>query len=223
MIKQSRIFEVHENIEKGRKQLYTLNLVPGKEVYGEKLIKKGKQEFREWNPFKSKLASTILKGAQNIHVRKKDVILYLGSASGTTVSHLSDIVGSEGMIFGVDNAPTVMREFMTLVFQRENLTPIMESAAQTEKLRKRLPKQVDILYQDVAQNNQVQIFLNSLDFVKKGGYGLLAVKARSMDVTKNPKSIFKEVRRQLEKRVTVIDYRELHPYQKDHCMFMVKK
>lgn len=222
-IKPSKIFEVYENVEKGKKQLYTLNLIPGRKVYGEKLFMKGNQEFREWNPFKSKLASTILKGGQNIHLRKGNIILYLGSSTGTTVSHVSDIIGEKGMVFGVDNAPTVMREFMKLVTDRENITPIMESAAQTEKLRERLPKEVDILYQDVAQNNQVQIFLNNLVFVKKGGYGLLAVKARSIDVTKNPKTIFKDVRKQLEKETTIIDYRELHPYQKDHCMFMVKK
>ena len=60
-------------------------------------------------------------------------------------------------------------------------------------------------------------------FLKNDGYALLAVKARSIDVTKQPKQIFKEVREKLEKNLIIIDYRELEPFQKDHCMFICKK
>ena len=87
MIAKSRIFEVYESYEK-RRQLYTLNLVPGKQVYGEKLISENGIEYREWDVFKSKIASSILKGSPNIFIRKNDVVLYLGSASGTTVSQV---------------------------------------------------------------------------------------------------------------------------------------
>ena len=84
--------------------------------------------------------------------------------------------------------------------------------------------QADVLYQDIAQKNQVDIFLKNIDlFLKKDGYALLAVKARSIDVTKKPKQIFKQVKEQLERHVTIIDYRELEPYQKDHCIFICKK
>ena len=59
--------------------------------------------------------------------------------------------------------------------------------------------------------------------MKKDGYALLAVKARSIDVTRKPKLIFNEVKEQLEKDVIIVDYRTLEPYQKDHAMFIVKK
>ena len=82
----------------------------------------------------------------------------------------------------------------------------------------------DVIYQDVAQKNQVEIFLKNVNiFLKNGGYGMLALKARSIDVTKNPKQIFREVKEKLEKFLTIIDYRELDPFQKDHCMFICKK
>ncbi len=59
-------------------------------------------------------------------------------------------------------------------------------------------------------------------FLKKGGFGLLAIKARSIDVKLNPKQIFEENRRKLEKEFTIVDYRLLEPYEKDHCMIIVK-
>ena len=223
MIQQSKIFEVYESIEARRRQLYTINLTPNKEVYREKLAIENGVEYREWDVFKSKLAATILKGSPNIGLRKGDVVLYLGSASGTTASHVSDIVGNEGLIFAVDIAPRVMRDLIFLCYKRKNIAPVLADANKTNELRERISA-VDAIYQDVAQKNQLGIFLKNISlFLKKDGYALLAVKARSIDVTKQPKQIFREVKEILEKNLTIIDYRELEPFQKDHCMFICKK
>ena len=46
-----------------------------------------------WNPFRSKLAAAILGGVDKIHMKPGSKVLYLGAASGTTVSHVSDLVG----------------------------------------------------------------------------------------------------------------------------------
>jgi|SRR3989338_111058 len=222
MIKKSKIFEVFES-EGKRRQLYTINLVPENNVYGERLIKENDVEYREWDASKSKLAAAILKGSPNIGIRKSDVVLYLGAASGTTASHVSDIVGNEGLVFAVDLAPRVMRDLIFLCYKRKNIAPILADANKTDLLKERIST-VDVLYQDVAQKSQVEIFLKNVDlFLKSGGYALLALKARSIDVTKQPKQIFKEVKEILEKELTIIDYRELEPFQKDHCMFICKK
>jgi len=93
MITKSKIFEVFE--DKPRRKLYTVNLTPGKRVYEEVLVKQNNIEYREWDAYSSKLAATILNNCTNIFLRKNDAILYLGSATGTTVSHVSDIVGKE--------------------------------------------------------------------------------------------------------------------------------
>ena len=222
MIAKSKIFEVFESLGK-RRQLYTLNLSPGKNVYGERLIQENNAEYREWDVSKSKLASAILKGSPNAGIRKNDVILYLGSASGTTVSHVSDMVGSEGLIFAVDIAPRVMRDLIFLSYNRKNIVPILADSNKIDLLKERICA-VDVLYQDVAQKNQLEIFLKNMGFfLKSGGYALLAVKARSIDVTKNPKQIFRETKEKLERELTIIDYRELDPFQKDHAMFICKK
>lgn len=223
MIASSKIFEVYESQEGKRRQLYTINLITGKKVYGERLVIENGVEYREWDAFKSKLAATILKGSPSIFIRKNDVVLYLGSASGTTVSHVSDIVGNEGAIFAVDIAPRVMRDLIFLSYQRENISPIMGDANKVNELIERVSA-VDVVYQDVAQKNQIDIFMKNVGlFLRNGGYGLLAVKARSIDVTKQPKQIFREVKEKLEKSLTIIDYRELEPFQRDHCMFICKK
>ena len=222
MISKSKIFEVFESLGK-RWQLYTLNLVPGKNVYGERVIQENNAEYREWDASKSKLASAILKGSPNVGIRKNDIVLYLGSASGTTVSHVSDMIGSEGLIFAVDIAPRVMRDLIFLSYQRKNIVPILADSNKVDLLKERICA-VDVLYQDVAQKNQLEIFLKNIDFfLKSGGYALLAVKARSIDVTKNPKQIFREVKEKLDRELTIIDYRELDPFQKDHAMFICKK
>ena len=223
MLKKSKIFEVYEDIERKRKQLYTENIIPGQKSYGENLVNENGIEYREWDAFKSKLAATILKGSPNIGIRKGDFVLYLGSASGTTVSHVSDIIGSEGIVFAVDIAPRVMRDLVFSCYKRKNIVPILADANKTFELKERISA-VDVLYQDIAQKSQVEIFLKNADlFLKKSGYALLAVKARSIDVTKNPKQIFREVKEKLSKSLTIIDYRELEPFQRDHCMFICKK
>lgn len=222
MIRQSKIFEVYES--DGRKrQLYTISIAPGRNVYGERLVNENNIEYREWDASKSKIAASILNGSPNIGIRKNDVVLYLGSASGTTASHVSDIVGSEGFVFAVDIAPRVMRDLIFLCYERKNIAPILADANKVKGLSERVSS-VDVLYQDVAQKNQIEIFLKNADlFLKNEGYALLAVKARSIDVTKQPKRIFKEVKERLEKSLTIIDYRELEPFQRDHCMFICRK
>ena len=222
MIAKSKIFEVYESQGK-KKQLYTINLVPGSNVYGERLVKENGFEYREWDVSKSKLAATILKGSPNTGIRKNDAVLYLGSASGTTVSHVSDIVGNDGLVFAVDLAPRVMRDLVFLCYKRKNIAPILADAGNTNILKERVSA-VDVIYQDVAQKSQIEIFLKNIKlFLKNGGYSLLAVKARSIDVTRQPKHIFREVKEKLEKTLTIIDYRELEPFQKDHCMFICRK
>ncbi|MDP7244224.1 MAG: fibrillarin-like rRNA/tRNA 2'-O-methyltransferase [Flavobacteriales bacterium] len=218
MIAKSKIFEVYE--ERGR--LYTANLTPGKRVYDEQLVKQNNIEYREWDAYGSKLASTILNGCRNIFIRKNDVILYLGSASGTTVSHVSDIVGKEGLVFAVDVAPRVMRDLIFNLEGRKNVAPILADANHTKELIERI-SMVDVIYQDIAQKDQVNIFLKNINmFLKKDGYAIVAIKARSIDVTKYPKEIFKEVKEILEKELIIVDYRTLEPYQKDHAMFICK-
>ena len=220
-IQEHKLFEIYQ--EARGKRIFTKSIHLGRPHFEERIMRDGNDEYREFDPKRSKLAAMIMKGCTNIGIRKDDVILYLGSSHGYTPSFVSDIVGEEGLIFGVDPAPRVMRDFVFLAEKRKNLVPVLADANHPEEYINRVC-QADIVYQDIAQKNQMDIFIRNCNlFLKKGGYGLLAIKARSIDVKKRPKEIFVEIRKKLEKIFTVIDYKTLDPLEKDHCMVIVKK
>ena len=214
-----KIFQLYTD---GR-NLYTKSIAPGKAPFDERIFREQGNEYRELDPTRSKLAATIKKGCTNIFIRRQDIVLYLGVSHGYTASFVSDIIGVDGVIFGVDPAPRVMRDLVFLSEERKNIIPILADANHPEEYIARVSA-VDIVYQDISQRNQTDIFIrNCRLFLKKNGYGLIAVKARSIDISKKPKQLFEEVRKTLEKEFTVIDYRFLEPFEKDHCFIIVKK
>lgn len=208
---------------RGRMKLYTLNLTPGLKFFDEDIEKFNGQEFRFFDAKRSKLAASIAKESSQIGFKEGDTVLYLGASHGYTPSFVSDIVGEKGFVFALDFAPRVVRDLVFLCEKRRNLAPILGDANQPKTYMSRMTS-VDIVYQDVAQRNQAEIFIKNCDmYLKPGGFGLLAVKSRSIDITKRPKEIYADIRQKLEKDMTVVDYRILDPYEKDHCMFVVKK
>ena len=224
MITPLKFYEIFEQKKGRRRSLFTKSLVPGKQVYGEKLVTEKGTEYREWNPNKSKPAAAIMKGLNQFGLKPGDKVLYLGAASGTTVSHFSDIVGKGGMIFALDFAPRVVRDLVSLCEIRENIAPLLEDANKPESYKDKIIHPVDFIFQDIAQKSQAEIFIKNVEmFLKKGGYCLIAIKARSVDVTKKPSNVFNEVKRFLRERVEIVDYRELDPFEKDHAFFVCKK
>ncbi len=218
-LRPHKIFEVYQD---PRRRLFTKSLVPGT-PFAERTIKEKGSEFREFEPRRSKLAATIMKGCTNTGIRKDDTILYLGISHGYTASFVSDIIGERGLILGIDPAPRVVRDLVFLSQKRKNIVPILADANHPEEYLDKVFL-VDVVYQDIAQKNQSDIFIrNCQKYLKKGGYGLLAVKAKSIDVKKKSKGIFNEIRAELEKIFTVIDFRILEPFEKDHCMIIIKK
>ena len=99
----------------GEKKLFTENFTPQKQVYKEKLLVKNGIEYRNWEPFRSKLAACIMNGLEEFPFHDKSSVLYLGVSTGTTISHISDIVGPKGMIFGVEHSSRVARDFLCLL------------------------------------------------------------------------------------------------------------
>ena len=222
-IAETRLKGIFEKYTKSGRKLYTKNLVAGKKVYDETVIVQKGVEFREWNPRKSKLGAAIMKNISQVGIMPGKKVLYLGCSTGTTCSHVSDIVGNDGFVIGVDPAPRVMREFVFLCEDRKNMAPLLADASHPDDYPVSIPK-CDIVFQDIAQRQQVNIFLKNCDaFLDEGGFGLLAIKARSIDVTRKPSQIFSEVKTELEKSMTVVDYRQLDPYERDHCLYVVKK
>src|SRR4030042_4030225 len=171
-MKQTKFPGIYEQARGKRSILLTKNLVPGKTVYTENLIKEDNIEYREWDAFKSKLAAAILKGLNQTGLKPGDVVLYLGAASGTTVSHVSDIVGKDGFVFAIDFAPRVVRELVFVAASRKNIAPILADAKQPQTYFHKIT-QADFLYQDIAQKNQAEIFLKNMIYLKKEGFAVL--------------------------------------------------
>lgn len=208
----------------GSKRLATKNLAPGVSVYGERLVKAGDIELRTWDAYRSKLASAILKNIKLLPLRRNDSVLYLGSASGTTVSHVSDIVEG-GRVFCVEFAQRSMRELIDSLCQsRSNIYPILSDARMPEKYQS-LVSPVDVIYSDVAQPQQGKILADNADsFLKPNGYVIVAIKSRSVDVTMDPSAVFKqEMNVLINRNFEIIETIELEPYEKDHEMILARR
>lgn len=217
--------EIFQGIFLINDRIHTLNPVKRKKVYGEKLVEAGGEEFREWSPFRSKLAAAIKRGLKEMPIKKDSIVLYLGSAEGTTVSHVSDIIGDKGTVFGVDISQRAMQNFIKLAEERKNIIPILADANKPEEYEEYLKDlTVDVLYQDVSQKNQVEIFLkNAKMFLQKGKFGMLAFKARSIDVKKSAEELIKDEIKEIEKEFKILQIINIHSFEKDHLFLLLER
>ena len=199
--------------------LVTKNLTPGESVYGEKRISvdspatpgldgnsdpipNTKVEYRVWNPFRSKLAAGILGGLDTIFMRPGSTVLYLGAASGTSVSHVADIVGPTGRVYAVEFSHRSGRDLITMATHRTNVIPIIEDARHPLRYRM-LVGMVDVIFADVAQPDQARIVgLNAHLFLKVDGGVLVSIKANCIDSTAKPEVVFaREITKMREERI----------------------
>lgn len=203
--------------------LGTLNLLPGSAPFGERLLTEEGREFRIIDPRRSKLGAAVVKGIKELGLCQGQVVLYLGAAHGYTASFVSDIVGSSGFVFALDFAPRVVRQLYFVCSARTNMAPILADAARPERYV-HLVTAVDLIYQDIAQPNQLEIFLkNKKLFLKPGGYAIIAVKARSIDITARPETIFERVKTGLlAAGLELLDWKSLDPMQRAHAMFVCR-
>ena len=205
--------------DEGERKLATENLVPGNQVYNEKLLNVKGVEYRIWNPFRSKLAASIMNGLKDFPFNKKSDVLYLGVSTGTTISHISDIIGQSGTIFGIEHASRVARDFLDRVAShRKNIVPIIQDARKPEEFFS-VYKKVDTVYVDIAQPDQTNIAIENCKlYIKSGGYMFLVIKTRSIDVTKEPRKVIENEIEKLEQSFKIKQIIDLQPYDKDHAM-----
>ena len=203
-----------------KKEIYTLNKVKGKKVYGEKLINIEGKEYRRWDPFRSKLAGAIRNGLKNFPFLKNIKLLYLGASTGTTVSHLSDII-TEGEIYAVEISPHAMNSLVEIAEKRENIVPVLADARKPEGYME--IGKVDVVYQDLAQPDQDDILvLNAKRFLKRAGYAFFCVKSQSIDVTKKPEDVFGDVKKKIKQHFEIEEEIPLDPYDKDHLFLVLR-
>jgi fibrillarin-like pre-rRNA processing protein len=204
------------------RDFFTLNLTTGVQVYGEKLLTHGGREFRRWDPHRSKLAALLQKGCRTWPFGEDTEVLYLGAASGTTASHLSDIC-AKGRLYCIEISTRAFRKLLDVAARRPNMMPFLGDAGRPEAY-KGLFGSVDVVYQDIAQRDQLQIFVKNVAFLKPGGHGFLMVKARSIDVAARPADLYRQVSEDASTHgLRVLDLVHLDPFEKDHAAVVVQK
>lgn len=213
--------QIFPGVWKKGKQIFVQTPIKGDKSFTKLLIRLGKKEFREWNPYRSKPAAAIMNGLKTLPLRKSMKILYLGISFGTTASFFSDLIGRDGIIYGVEVSERSMRELNQIAEKRKNIVPILADARKPQDYPWIEP--VDLVYQDVATNDQSEIITrNAEQFLKRDGHAIIAIKARSIDVTKKPRIIYKQELEKLKIRFRILDKVELDPYEKDHLFAVMK-
>lgn len=213
-------------LEDGTQRLATRNLTPGLNVYGERLVKLKGVEYRIWDAFRSKLSAAILKGIQNVPIESGSKVLYLGAASGTTPSHVSDIVGDSGYVYCVEFAQRSIRDLVNNVATyRSNISPLLADARMPERYAMFISGKVDTIYCDVAQPEQAKLLADNADvFLKPHGWVMLAVKSQSIDVTMDPDVVYRQEANILRKRdFDVKEILNLEPFDKAHAMIIAQR
>ena len=205
--------------ERGR--LYTESSCPGKRVYGERLVRHEGRELREWDPRRSKLGAYLAVGGSEFPLRIDSRVLYLGASSGTTASHVADIC-ADGKVYCVEFAQRMFRDLVKTCEDRPVMIPILGDATKPSEYAM-FADSVDVVYQDVAQKRQADIVCDNMDAFG-ADFGMVAVKARSEDVTSPPEKIFAETEARIRERgFRILDARSLEPYERAHEMIVLAR
>ena len=184
-------------------------------VYNERML----DGNRVWDPYRSKLAALYYAG-RGVEITCDTIVLYLGAANGTTVSHVADYAEC---VYAVEFAPRPMQDLLEVTRRRTNIVPLMADAASPEQYAP-LVEQVDLVYQDVAQPDQAAIAIRNSIFLKGGGHLILMLKTRSVDVRKEPAEVFSETLEELRcSGLQVVESTWLVPYHNDHAAIVCIK
>lgn len=195
-------------------------------VYGE-VVRRDAQgaRWRRWDPHRSKAAAALAAGGVTApfeDLLRADSLLYLGAASGTTVSHLADVFAPRP-VFAVEVATRSFQDLLTKLKPWANVFPVLGDA-RTPEAYAALVGRAGALVQDVAQADPVEILeANCRALLAPGAVALLFVKAPSVSSAADPERVFTRARAQLAERgLTILEERTLEPFDLAHRAFLVR-
>ncbi|RAW45182.1 fibrillarin-like rRNA/tRNA 2'-O-methyltransferase [Halorubrum sp. 48-1-W] len=180
----------------------------GEPVYGEPTD----GEWRAWDPERSKLGGMLELGFDT-GLTGSETVLYLGAAAGTTVGHVADFAGPT---YAVEFAPRPTRDLLEVAESRDRLFPLLKDARKPETYAHVVESDVDAIVQDVATRGQATVATRNARFLADDGRLLLAVKARSEDVTADPDDVFATVLDELAGTYEVLESGRLDRFHEDH-------
>ncbi len=186
--------------------------------FGEQII----SGYRLWDPNRSKLGAAIMKGIRAVPINRGDKILYLGIAHGFTASFVSDIVGPNGIIYGIEFSDRCFRELLPIAEKFKNIVPMLADARMPEKYG--IFEKVDAVFCDIADPQQTEVAIrNCKAFLKPEGFLMLAIKTQSIDVTAQPREVMEGELKKLEKeKFEIIDWKNLEPFEEKHFFVVAR-
>lgn len=204
------------------RDLYTLNMVPGSQVYGERLVKAGGKEYRRWNPKRSKLSALLHRGLKEYGFSSGSKVLYLGASTGTTVSHISDIC-AEGQIWALEFSPSCYRKLCDLSERRSNIIPILDDANHPSNYAPFIYSKADIIWQDISQRNQLEILIkNVVRFGSSDSLVYFVLKTRSIDASRSFRDVVRSINSRLDEQFSVIQSVDISDFERDHMVFVLR-
>jgi fibrillarin-like pre-rRNA processing protein len=214
--------EIFDGVFRINGKLATRNLVRGARVYDEELVEADGEEYRLWNPYRSKLAAAMLNGMKHMSIKEGSKVLYLGAATGTTSSHVSDIVGDAGVVYCVEISERSMRELVKVCEMRQNMLPLLLDARNVDLYAGDI-EPCDALYQDIAARDQSDILKRNARLLKSRGAAYVAIKSQSIDVAKDPEEVYKAFLKDISDTFDVLEKIDIAPYSKMHLFVVLRK
>jgi len=214
--------EVFPGIFSINDRLVVENPIPGYKPFDEEVLKTEKKEFRIWNPYRSKAGAAIVKGIKEFPVTRDSKVLYLGAAHGFTPSFLSAVIGKDGVIYAIEFSERCFNELLPLCTKYKNITPILVDARKPELYQ--WIEKVDVVYCDISQPDETEIAIrNCKEFLKPEGYLLLAIKSRSIDITRTPNEVYQsEIKKLKDAGFKIVDWKNLDPFEHAHAFVVAK-
>lgn len=203
-------------------KLATVNLARGRKVYNEDLIDSGATQYRLWNPYRSKLAAAILNGMKHMEIKDGSSVLYIGAATGTTASHVSDIIGKSGRVYALELSERNMRNLIPVCESRGNMLPLLADARYPERYSEML-EEVDVMYQDASAREQAKMLLANSRFLKRGGYCYFIIKSQSVDISRKPSEVFESELSLLAGAFEIVEKLSIEPYDSMHLFVVLRK
>jgi fibrillarin-like pre-rRNA processing protein len=195
---------VERRVFDGRERLVTR----GETVYGEPSA----DGWRAWDASRSKVGAMLELGVDT-RLDGGESVLYLGAASGTTVSHVADF---SGPTYAVEFAPRPVRDLLGVAEDRQNLFPLLKDARKPETYAHVVESGLDCIVQDVATRGQATVARRNRRFLRDGGILVAAIKARSEDVVASPEDVFDEVTTELAASYEILETKRLDRFHDDH-------
>jgi fibrillarin-like rRNA methylase len=185
-----------------RRELWTETAGRPPPVYGERWRAEEHRTLRAFEPARSKLAAGIVAGWRGPLPRPGERWLYLGAASGSTASHVADLVGPAGAVYAVERSVRPFARLLAAAERWPNLLPVLADAREPERYADLVPP-VAGLYADIAQPDQVAIVRRNAELLLTG-HGcpvLLALKTSSMGRERAPAGHLAHAEAELDARI----------------------